>query len=240
MNPDLELKQQQFNNAMDLYTGRPIYKIIGKTVSVMNVSMQAYLLVRVLAVPIAPLALITAFLLAMAIADFLNGLVHMYMDNNDDYQSFAGPLVAAFHLHHMKPMYRKNPVWLVYFNESGSKLWLPGYLLAVALLAQRPEPNAFLLHTLFYVGILSSVAEVSHYLCHTSTSWAAMFLGRAGLLLPKRHHAEHHTKDNVNYAFLNGWTDPLINMIAQRLYPGYKNTTDRHFAHYAGLGTDNR
>lgn len=33
-------------------------------------------------------------------------------------------------------------------------------------------------------------------------------------------------------AFLNGLTDPLINLIARKIYKGYKNTTDLHFAKY--------
>jgi hypothetical protein len=63
---------------------------------------------------------------------------------------------------------------------------------------------------------------------------------RSGLLLSKRHHGRHHIEDNVNYAFLNGMSDPLINIIAKKLYPGYKSTTDLHYALYEGKGTKNR
>jgi hypothetical protein len=58
--------------------------------------------------------------------------------------------------------------------------------------------------------------------------------------MSKRHHARHHLADNVDYAFLNGLTDPLLNVIAKKLYPGYKDTTDLHYAAYTGKGTDNR
>jgi len=96
------------------------------------------------------------------------------------------------------------------------------------------------MHILVYVGILSSVAEVSHYLCHSSDSALAMFLGNMRVLLPKRHHARHHLQDNKNYAFLNGFSDPLLNLCASVVYRGYKQTTDMHYVHYAVANTDSR
>ena len=62
----------------------------------------------------------------------------------------------------------------------------------------------------------------------------------AGLLLSKRHHARHHRDDNVNYAFLNGLSDPMLNAIARRCSRGYRSTTDLHYAAYSGAGTANR
>ena len=77
---------------------------------------------------------LAAIIAAWLLTDFINGLVHIYMDHNDRYDSLAGPLVANFHLHHKTPLYRKNPLPIVYFMETGSKIWLVGYLLGVALL----------------------------------------------------------------------------------------------------------
>jgi len=236
----MELKQRQFNCAMELYTRKGIYRLSGRLVSTVNVSLQIYLLYQIILIPIGAAWQVVAIVIAYIVTDFVNGLVHMYMDNNDRYDSIAGPFIANFHLHHKKPMYRTNPLLLVYFNETGSKVWLIGYLLVVSLLLGASEPNPVAMHILVYVGILSSVAEVSHYLCHTSNSPVAIFLARIGLLLPKRHHARHHMSDNNSYAFLNGFTDSLINLLAMKLYKGYKNTTDRHFALYSGEGSDNR
>lgn len=236
----LELKQRQFNAAMERYERAPVYRIIGKAVSVANVSLQLLLVVLVWRTSIGlPLQLV-AFLAAYVLADFVNGLVHIYMDGNDAYESPVGPLIAAFHLHHQTPRYRKNNLLVVYFNESGSKLWLVGYLLLVALGIRTHAFPPLLSWVLTYVGILSSVAEVSHYCCHTVDSGVTRFLSRAGLLLSKRHHARHHAADNVNYAFLNGVTDPLLNVIARWAGRGYKGTTDRHYAAYVGAGTANR
>ena len=227
-----EQKQQQFNAAMELFTSRPVYKAFGYCVAVVNIFLQLYLVSRVMHLSLGVTGQLFALAAAWLLTDFINGLVHLYMDCNDRYTSLAGPLIANFHLHHKTPLYTKNPLPVVYFLESGSKIWLVGYLLTVALLLAALPLKPLAAYILVYIGILSSVAEVSHYLCHSSTSTLARLLATCGLLLSKRHHGRHHLQDNCNYAFLNGWSDPLLNLIARRCSPGYKTTTDRHFAAY--------
>jgi hypothetical protein len=236
----LESKQQQFNAAMGLYEKAPVYQLIGKMVSLANVSLQLYLLYLVFHLSIGVPLQIFVFFAAYVLTDFLNGLVHMYMDNNDSYDSIAGPLIAAFHLHHRTPLYKKNPLLVVYFNESGAKNWLVGYLLLSVILIRTASLSPVMSYLLAYVGILSSVAEVSHYCCHTVDGRMTGLLRRAGLFLSKKRHARHHLEENVQYAFLNGMTDPLLNVIARKLFRGYKDTTDRHYAAYTGSGTANR
>jgi hypothetical protein len=162
------------------------------------------------------------------------------MDHNDHYESWAGPVIANFHLHHKTPRYQDNNLFVVYFNETGSKVWMVFYLAAVAVLFHLPGIPPVFLYILTYVGILSSVAEVSHFLSHNSMSRAALLLARMKLLLPKRRHAAHHLQDNVSYTFLNGMTDPLVNFIARRYFTGYKKNTDLHFAKYTGAGLTRR
>jgi hypothetical protein len=236
---DLTDKQRQFNVAIQLYNNRPIYKRFGLLVSIANVSLQVFLLCSLLPLSIGIFGQITAFLVAYIVTDFINGLVHMYMDNNDRYTSIDGPLIANFHLHHMVPQYTKRPLIVVYFMESGSKVWLVPYLLLVALLGLFPI-HSVLYYILVYTGILSSVAEVSHYLCHSSTAMFPRLLAGCGLLLSKRRHARHHLEDNCNYTFLNGVTDPLVNAIAAKTCGGYKQRSDLHFVSYAGLDGDSR
>lgn len=238
--PALELKQRQFNAAMERYEKVGIYKLIGKTVSVVNISLQLYLLYLVLPISIGLPLQILSFFAAYLAADFINGLVHMFMDSNDDYDSLAGPLIAAFHLHHKTPLYKKNNLLLVYFNESGAKIWLVGYLLMAAILISATPIHPVLSCIMAYIGILSSAAEVSHYCCHVSDSKIEQYLRSLGILLSKKHHGQHHSADNLNYAFLNGFSDPLLNFIAGKYSRGYKNTTDRHYAAYIGSGTANR
>ncbi len=234
MAAELTDKQQQFNAAMARYNARAGYALFGTAVAVANVSLQAWLLWSLWPLRIGVGGQFIALVTAWVLTDFVNGLVHMYMDNNDNYDSLAGPLIANFHLHHKRPLYEVKSLPVVYFVETGSKVWLVPCLGAVALLMQLDGINPLLLHVLVYAGVLSSLAEVSHYLCHTSTSPVAIFLGNSGLLLGKRHHAVHHLQDNVSYAFLNGFTDPLLNLIAARFSRGYKRHTDLHYAAYAG------
>jgi hypothetical protein len=237
---ELSPQQQQFNAAMERFTADDRYLAFGYLVAATNLALQLVLLLRV-----RPLVLDwwlhgAVLLAAWLVTDFVNGLVHMVMDNNAHYTGLTGPLVANFHLHHKIPQYRKNPLAVVYFLESGSKVWLVFYLslLALGLPALQHTPAAAWL--LVEVGILSSAAEVSHYLCHSSQSPLARRLGDWGILLGKRHHARHHLENNVSYAFLNGLTDPLIDPIARRLYPGYKLTTDRHYAAYTPPDAERR
>lgn len=225
---------------MERYNSGGGYKLFGTAVSILNLSLQGWLLYRTWPLQIGAARQIIAIICAYLVTDFINGLVHIYMDNNDRYDSLAGPLIANFHLHHKIPRYKKNNLLIVYFNESGSKIWLVGFLAAVALLPEVAAVDQTVMYILVYTGILSSIAEVSHYLCHSSTSPTAMFLARIGLLLSKRHHAEHHLQDNTNYAFLNGFTDPLLNLMAATFYRGYKQNTDLHYSHYTVPDSESR
>lgn len=229
---ELTAKQQQFNAAMERYTSHQGYALFGTAVSIANLSLQSWLLWCTWPLSIGLGGQLIAILSAWLLADFINGLVHMYMDNNDSYDSVFGPLIANFHLHHKTPLYQPKNLAVVYFVESGSKVWMVPCLAALLPLTTSARISPLLLHILVYAGVLSSVAEVSHYLCHTSVSPVAIFSGNCGILLSKRHHAAHHLRDNVNYAFLNGLTDPLINVIASRCSRGYKQNTDLHYAAY--------
>lgn len=240
MQDNLSTKQKQFNLAMDMYESRKVYKVFGKFISIINVSLQILLAVIIFPQNIGLKFQIIAFVLAYIFADLINGLVHMYMDNNENYESIAGPLIASFHLHHHKPLYKKNNIFLVYFNESGSKIWLAGFLIITIFSLFIFNINPIVLYTIFYFSVISCIAEVSHYLCHVSNSKVVDLFRKTGLLLGKRHHGRHHIEDNVNYGFLNGMTDPIINLVAKKFYKGYKTGTDTHYMHYHGKGTNNR
>jgi sterol desaturase/sphingolipid hydroxylase (fatty acid hydroxylase superfamily) len=154
------------------------------------------------------------------------------MDNNDNDNSFFGPLIAKFHLHHKKPIYKKKNIFIVYFNESGSKIWLALIqIIFIFLIVTNSINNTFAVIFVFF-SFLSSLAEISHYLCHVSKSKIFIFLGKLRIVLNKKHHGKHHLEDNKNYAFLNGVSDPIINYIAKKLFLSYKETTDKHYLLY--------
>lgn len=240
LNQELSEKQIQFNKAMQRYQSLARYQVFNVAVSSANISLQAYLLYLVWPVSIGPVGQAVAIAISFLLTDFINGLVHMMMDNNDRYDSIFGPFIANFHLHHKVMQYKKRPLPVVYFNETGSKIWLVGYLLFVLLLVKMGQLQPLAAHIFVYIGILSSLAEVSHYLAHSSAAPLTLFLGSIKLILPKRHHARHHLEDNLNYAFLNGLSDPILNLIARTWYPGYKNTTDTHYAFYTVENAESR
>jgi len=244
MNKDIFGKIAEYNNAMHRYYKYSFYNKSGIFVASFIVILQVITLVnclKILTLPDLKLLPIILFL-AYLFTDFINGLVHMYMDNNTNYKSFTGPFAAAFHLHHKTPRYRDSNLFKVYFFESGSKWWLLVYLVLLCvcqiILSIPITINIFLVLT----GVLSSVAEVSHYWCHNSKKDQKLlsFLQKTYILLPKTHHAKHHSMDNVNYCFLNGATDPIINWIAKYLYDGYKNNADMHVNFYKGEQKKNR
>lgn len=223
-------KIQQFNEAIARYEGRRRYRVLGLVVATTIAVCESILAYMVLAQPIEFVTILMVAVVAYLLADFVNGMVHLWMDNNDAYTSVAGPLIAQFHLHHRTPRYRRRPLVAVYFLEGASKVWLALLLVAVVLGMSRLP--AWLVQFFLCFAVFSSLAEVSHYLCHTSNSKIAGFLGRIRILLPKHHLELHHRQDNRSYCFLNGLSDPLIDWIAARFFRGYKQNTDLHYAQY--------
>jgi hypothetical protein len=232
-------KEEEYQKAMEAFHRNPFYNRASTVVSAIIMGLQAASLTGLewLSYPIQYVLLFSA---SYIIADFINGLVHMFMDNNDNYTSPVGPLIAVFHLHHKHPLYTDRHPALIYVLESGSKNWLVLYL-GIVVFAQHTFALAPSLNfALVMVGLLSSFAEVSHYLCHNSTNGTVRFLQKWGILLHPAHHAMHHEADNVNYAFLNGITDPMLNTIARHTCKGYMNRSDLHVMAYVGPQSSNR
>jgi len=78
----LELKQKQFNSAMELYESKKSYKLLGRFVSVTNISLQIYVLSLVFTFAIGFWWQIVSVIAAYLITDFINGLVHLYSASN--------------------------------------------------------------------------------------------------------------------------------------------------------------
>ena len=236
---NLEHKQKDFQNAMYKYHNETFYQATYKVVSVLNVTLQVGLLFVLFTLAVPFVWILPIILIAYFLTDFINGLVHLYMDNNENYNSFVGAFIASFHLHHRTPQYKSNNLMFIYFNESGTKFWLVGYLILIFIL-WNAGLNDIVLAMLILIGVLSSFAEVSHYLCHNSNSKFVLFLQDIGLLLSMKHHKKHHNEDNNGYAFLNGMSDFFIDKIATTFYDGYKYNSDRHYEKYKEEDTANR
>ncbi len=236
---NINTKQISFNLAMKKYHEKKRYGYIYLLVSFLNVGMQFYLLSVLFTLNFQWHLFLVIFLLAYFLTDFINGYIHLYMDNNHNYEGIMGPFVASFHLHHRHPTYANFSLPRIYFNESGAKFWLVLFLLLTIVLSFT-QINSYLLMTLIFIGILSSVAEVSHFLCHNGKSSTVLFLQNIGILLSMKHHRKHHEEDNQSYAFLNGMSDFFLDKIAKRFYDGYQNYSDLHAKAYVGEDTRNR
>lgn len=230
--PQWDRKQLQFVAAMQRYEGDWVYPFINKVVSWLNISLQIFLMILAVLFDIGLGWQIFAVVIGFVLADLVSGLVHLYMDHNDHYASFIGPFIAAFHLHHDTPRYTDRSLIHVYVDESGSKQWLVVFLVLLACLFLFTATSPVLLCIGAYFAVFSSLSELSHYLCHNSSSTPVRLLQRVWILLPKQHHMQHHRVDNVNYAFLNGMSDPFINWIARNFYIGYRSGTELHTALY--------
>ncbi len=236
---NINTKQISFNLAMKKYHEKKRYGYIYFLVSFFNVTMQFYLLSVLFTLNFEWYSFLVIFLLAYFLTDFINGYVHLYMDNNHNYEGIIGPFVASFHLHHRHPTYRDFSVVRIYFNESGTKFWLVVFLFLTILLSFM-EINTYVLMTLILIGILSSMAEVSHFLCHNGQSRTVLFLQQRGVLLSMEHHKKHHEEDNQSYAFLNGMSNFFLDKIANKFYVGYEKHADLHAKAYKGEDTKNR
>lgn len=233
---NFELKCLEFSHAIEKYHARHVYRYFEFMISVMIVALQGMTLLKMGldCHELSALGACIAIVLAYLITDFVNGLVHMYMDNNTRYTSLFGPFIAMFHFHHSQPKYTQRHPFKIYFYESKTKFWLFIYLvILIGFQFKFNLPSAVNLG-LVCIGVFSSLAEVSHYWCHNATNKNTIIrmLQRCRILLSRRHHALHHISDNTQYAFLNGLTDPLLNLIARHFFDGYKNNADQHAKEY--------
>lgn len=231
---DLDRKAFEFSVALNQYNRIPLYQRIEACIAVIIVLLQAVTLYNLWQYYSyeSGLSLLFTFVITYYMADFVNGFVHMIMDNNTRYNSLIGPYIAAFHMHHLTLKYTdKHPI-RIYFSESGHKFWLAAYLIVLAIAQYFWQIQANLNLGLVIFGILSSLAELSHYWCHKSARSHAFvrLLQNAGFLLRLKHHRLHHVQDNTHYGFLNGCSNPLLNRIAKHFYQGYKTRSDKHVA----------
>lgn len=222
----------EYKAAIEKYNTNPWYVRIETAASIFIIALQVITTIKLFHYPISINIIYFSiiFFLAFIATDFINGLVHMIVDNNTNYTSLTGPYVAAFHLHHLKIIYKNKHPLQIYFYETGHKLWLFFYLVILFLVQHYININFYLDLFLVLIGVLSSVSELSHYWCHNGAknNRTIRFLQKYRILLSMKHHRFHHSEDNKHYAFLNGMTDYFLNVIAKHFYRGYKQHADQH------------
>lgn len=229
-------KFQQFDHALEKYHSIPGYiqfEIFLSTIIILTQGLSLFNLFQSYAMT-SIIVFLSTLILAYIATDFINGLVHMMVDNTSHFTSIFGPFIAAFHTHHYTLRYQNKHPIKIYFYESGHKFWLAIYLLALMYAQYNINLSSNLNLGLVTFGILSSVAELSHYWCHQpqKNNCVIRCLQKYHLLLSSKHHRLHHVNDNMHYAFLNGVSDPLLNFIARVCYKGYKNHADKYVHAY--------
>ena len=234
-------KFHQFNHAIEKYNSTPRYtqfEIFLSVIVILTQALSLFNLFETYSMQSLP-GFLGTLVLAYVATDFINGLVHMMVDNNSHFTSIFGPFIAAFHLHHYKLRYQEKHPIKIYFYESGHKFWLVIYLLLLIYAQHNLHVSPNLNLGLVTFGILSSIAELSHYWCHQQhNNRMILWLQKYRLLLSLKHHRLHHINDNTHYAFLNGISDPLLNLIARACYKGYKNRSDKYvFAYFQKIRT---
>lgn len=172
-------KVNEFVRAIQKYLSHWKYKSFERLVSFLIISLQAITLFKLIYSyeSTSYFGLLLVLIIAYIATDFVNGLVHMYMDNNTYYKSPVGPYIAAFHLHHAKYFYTVRHPLRVYFDESGTKFWLVVYLFVLVGIQFNIHLGFSLNTGLVAFGIFSSVAELSHYWCHNATEKIGSFYG---------------------------------------------------------------
>lgn len=233
--PQLQRKAQEFSLAIKKYESNPYYVYFEHSLALLIVLLQLIGLLYLSGLAFQSVwGILLTLIFSYFLSDFFNGLVHMIVDNNTAYASAMGPFIAAFHLHHFKGRYQVKHPLKIYFVESGHKFWLAIYLVILTWLQAYLRDYPYLILGLVSFAIFSSLAEVSHYWCHHPEKSAKLIkqLQKYRILLSLKHHRIHHIQDNRNYAFLNGMSDPILNIIAKFFYKGYQNYSDKHVAFY--------
>lgn len=179
------------------------YSLMSMSMHLMKFNVRIYLIVGIL---------------AYVLTDFVNGIIHMIVDNLTYDKGDIGALITGFHTHHDKDngiiRDKKYKHIHPFISNVGSKHWL-AILLYISLRIKLDER----VHLgLFMFGVFSIFAEYSHYASHTIKDNSLInVLRRLGVMLKPDYHMIHHDHGEY-YAFLNGMTDPLINYISYVLY----------------------
>lgn len=158
---------------------------------------------------------IFAFVTGYLFADFLSGVVHIYLDHSavvydGSYADFAR---MGFQVHHLYPTFP----WMMddaYEPYMECNTIFP-YVNAVCLL------NALTLNIpVVHYGAFWVVSfQAAHYYAHARTHGKVIpFLVKQmqeiGLIIHPQTHQKHHKTFDTNYCILNGFANPLCNYLA--------------------------
>ena len=149
-------------------------------------------------------------------ADLSDGLLHIYADNRKIYKitNFHEEVVYSFqYSHHVNPKSFINNV--IIFSCSGELfkiIYSFGFMFLLYFLNYSYYYKIFI--TTWSFGIM--LGQVIHGFAHMNYNELNIIikiLQKCKIILSNEKHNKHHIQVELNYAILNGWSNPLINYL---------------------------
>jgi len=159
---------------------------------------------------------IVGFMMGCVIADFISGIVHIYLDNSRIKHDGSPTdfLRLGFQVHHLYPQ----------FQWTQNKHFQPHYeantIFFMNIIVSVINVATFRSNTLFFVLSLTLLMQANHYWCHAISSnkkvpFVVKWLQSCGILLYYKTHMKHHTTYDSSFCLLLGWCDPIFNYMFQ-------------------------
>lgn len=176
-------------------------------------------------------------------ADLMSGVVHMTMDflpcregigldrlffydgcrESADYLSLRAQvlgqlsplerLVFDFKNHHPRPDALGRRSMLVQIGSTILFATLPFAIVANLAFLLLPLPHV-LLAAAVSLGIGATFAQYFHGTLHRADNPASVrIMRRLGLLMRPRDHVRHHDRLDCDFSTINGWSNPLLNLV---------------------------
>ena len=153
-------------------------------------------------------------LTSMFIADFISGIIHIYLDHSKI--RFDGSLIdfyrLGFQVHHLYPDFQ----WIM------DPLYQPHYeavtLFPIVCFCSTINNLVFQSLLLYLILYFCLLFQVGHYWAHSiihrkNVPWFVRKLQYLGIVIHPSIHQKHHQTFDTNYCILNGWANFIFNYL---------------------------
>jgi plasmanylethanolamine desaturase len=157
-------------------------------------------------------------LFAVAMADFMSGLIHWFFDTflHESTPIVGRQFVAPFREHHRDPLAMTRHGFLE-LNGNNCIVSLPMNLSVWWFAPAEPESVTGVLGYLFLMVFSFAVTATNqlHSWAHEPARSAPVrWLQRSGFAISPKHHARHHAPPHDrSYCVTNGWVNPLTDRL---------------------------
>ncbi len=191
--------------------------------------------------------LVVGVLVGWYLADLLSGIVHLYLDYRPSKKGvgleeiffWKGPRDSAEFLARQEQVYKHlGPIDLVAYNfkkhhrfpgllgrhsfwhmMKGPVIYAPLVLslltnLAAVFIGMPAWALACLATLTFGTGCMQCFHSTLH---KAKSSWPIMVMRRMGLLMQPESHVPHHELPVRDYGLISGWSNPVLNQVANQL-----------------------